>query len=180
MKLSLARSCSVFVVLLVAGGLYAPEFGAATGPPGRQIRGAVRASGFVRRLTDRYVDLPGSYVRVTILLRTPSSLAANAWRERAALAPVPRQRVRSSRRRWGASLKRYVLRQALLRRQALGRIAHAVPTPPQREVRVLRRIARRGGRVEAVSATARTVTAIVSRATIAWLLRRRDIEAVIP
>src|SRR3954453_5786452 len=130
MKLSLARSCSVFVVLLVAGGLYAPEFGGATGPPGRQIRGAVRASGSVRRLTDRYVDLPGSYVRVTILLRTPSSLAAKAWRERAALAPVPGQRVRSSRRHWRASLKRYVLRQALLRRRALGRIAHAVPTPP--------------------------------------------------
>src|SRR4051812_42944567 len=108
--MSSRRLCSVFVALLVASGLYAPEFVAATDRPVWQLGGDVQHAG-ADRLPANRVDIPGDHLRVTILLRTPSSLAARGWMERAALAPVLGRRIRSSRRLSRASLKRYVLRQ---------------------------------------------------------------------
>src|SRR5581483_6110362 len=176
MKLFGSRASCACTALLVAGSLYGPESGLATPRPLSQLPGAARSASPALPLTNRDVKLAGrGDVRVTILLRMPSSLAARARVDRGALAPVPSHWGRSFRWYSRARLKRRVLRQALRRGRALARIAHAVPEMARREIRVLRRIARGGARVEAISSTARTVTAVVPWTTVSSLLRRPDV-----
>src|SRR3954469_24728242 len=102
-----ARLCGACLVALIAGGTFSTTISGATIGSGPQQRVVTPRAGSTLAPVDDFVKLAcGRLVRVTVLLRMPTSMGAKARRYRGELAPSLDPRASSALARSRASVTR--------------------------------------------------------------------------